>query len=101
MNNKLKKKFRAIGHQLNPALTVASKGLSKPVLTELDRALDDHELIKVKIVGNREERAKVIKQIDNIDSTEVIQIVGGVALVYRSSREPNPALSNISRATFL
>ena len=86
---------------MNPALTVASKGLSKPVLTELDRALDDHELIKVKIVGNREERAKVIKQIDNIDSTEVIQIVGGVALVYRSSREPNPALSNISRATFL
>jgi len=86
---------------LNPALTVASKGLSKPVLTELDRALDDHELIKVKIVGSREERAKVIKQIDKIDATEVIQSVGGVALVYRSSREPNPALSNISRANLL
>ena len=70
-------------------------------MTELDRALDDHELIKVKIVGSREERAKVIKQIDKIDATEVIQIVGGVALVYRSSREPNPALSNISRATLL
>ena len=86
---------------MKPALTIASKGLSKPVLIELNRALDDHELIKVKIVGNREERAKVIKQIDKIDATEVIQIVGGVALVYRSSREPNPALSNISRANLL
>ena len=86
---------------MKPALTVASKGLSKPVLTELNRALDDHELIKVKIVGDREERGEVIKQIGKIDATEVIQIVGGIALVYRRSRAPNPALSNIDRANLL
>ena len=101
MNAKLKKKFRAIGHQLRPSVTVAGKGLSDSVLTEINRALDDHELIKVKILSNRIERAKVIGRISQLEATEVIQIIGGIILIYRPSREPRPTLSNILRAKLL
>lgn len=101
MNGKQKKKFRAIGHSLNPAVTIAGNGLSESVSAELNRALEDHELIKVKIVGDREERAEVIDQLAALDSTEVVQTIGGVALIYRPSRQPNPALSNILRADVL
>ena len=101
MNAKQKKKFRTIGHGLNPAVTVAGNGLSESVLQELNRALDDHELIKVKIVGDREERADIVAAMAELDATEIIQVIGGVALVYRPSREPNPALSNIARANLL
>ena len=101
MNAKQKKKFQAIGHGLKPAVTVAGNGLSETVLAELSRALDDHELIKVKIVGVREERTEIVDAIAELDATEIIQVIGGVALVYRPSREPNPALSNIARANVL
>jgi len=101
MNAKLKKKFRAIGHTLNPAVTVAGNGLSESLLAEINRALDGHELIKVKIVGDREERAEVIEEISQLEATEVVQTIGGVALIYRASREPNPALSNVARANLL
>ena len=101
MNAKLKKKFRAIGHGLNPAVTIAGNGLSDSVVAELNRALDDHELIKVKIVGDRDERADIIAELRQIEASEIIQTIGGVALIYRPAKEPNPALSNISRAGLL
>lgn len=101
MNTKLKKRLRAIGHQLKPVVTIAGNGLSESVVAELERALDDHELIKVKIVAEREDRHEVITAIGELDETEIVQVIGGVVLVYRSSREPNPALSNIQRANLL
>lgn len=101
MNQKLKKKLRAIGHGLKPVVTVAGNGLSENVLAELNRALDDHELIKIKIAGDREERAVVIAELEALDSTEVVQKIGGVALIYRPSREPKPGLSNILRSGVL
>lgn len=101
MNSKQKKKFRAIGHTLNPAVTIAGNGLSESVRAELNRALDDHELIKVKIVGDREERKEIVEALAQLETTEVVQVVGGVALIYRPAREPNPALSNIARAGLL
>ena len=56
-----KKQLRSIGHSLHPLVTVASKGLSENVMTEIKRALFDHELIKVKFsVGDREVKNTLI-----------------------------------------
>ena len=49
LDPELKKRLRGIGHALHPVVTVAGNGLSEGVLTELERALHDHELIKVKL----------------------------------------------------
>ena len=42
-----KKRLRGIGHALHPLVTVAGKGLSESVCLEAERALHDHELIKI------------------------------------------------------
>ena len=101
MNAKLKKKFRAIGHHLKPAVTVGGNGLADSVLAELNRVLDDHELIKVKIVGDRNERAEIIRELSQLEATEIVQTIGGVALIYRPARKAYPPLSNIVRAKLL
>ena len=80
---------------------MAGNGLSDAVLTELNRALDDHELIKVRIIGDREERKLIVAAITAMADTDVIQAIGGVALIYRPARETNPALSNIARTELL
>ena len=43
------KQLRAIGHKLKPVVTVAGKGLTDTVVEEINRALSDHELIKVNL----------------------------------------------------
>ncbi|WP_111640980.1 ribosome assembly RNA-binding protein YhbY [Marinimicrobium alkaliphilum] len=93
-----KKQFRSIGHNLKPVVTVADNGLTEGVLKELNRALNDHELIKVKLaVTEREDRNAVIEQIKALPKVEVIQQVGKIALVYKPAKEPNPKLSNLLR----
>ncbi len=98
MNARLSKRLRAIGHQLKPLVTIADKGLSGSVLDEFNRALDEHELIKVKIMADREARGALVKEIESLAETDVVQVIGRIVLVYRPSREANPSLSNILRA---
>ena len=101
MNGKLKKKLRTIGHGLRAVVTVAGNGLSENVIAELNRALDDHELIKLKMFGDKAERAELVASLKNLPDTSIVQVVGGMALIYRASREPNTALSNIVRSNVI
>ncbi|MDN3640900.1 ribosome assembly RNA-binding protein YhbY [Simiduia curdlanivorans] len=93
-----KKQFRQIGHNLKPIVMVAEKGLSEGLLGEIERALEDHELIKVKIaINDRESRKLAIAELCKLARAEVVQEIGKVALIFRAAREPNPKLSNIMR----
>ena len=94
--NQDSKQLRAIGHKLNPVVTIAGKGLTETVLAELDRALTDHELIKVKLaVGSREARSEISGQICEQTGATLVQSVGSVILLLRTSAKPDPKLSNL------
>ncbi len=98
LNQKDKKRFRAIGHHLSPIVTVAGNGLTDSVFSELTRAIKDHELIKIKVLtGQRDERKATIAEIQQKLDVEVIQSIGKVALIYRAAEKPDPDLSNLLR----
>ncbi len=92
------KQLRAIGHKLKPVVTIAAKGLNENVVKEIDRALTDHEFIKIKLaVGGREARLVVAQELCGKTKSEVIQSVGNIILVLRRSAKPDPKLSNLIR----
>ena len=98
LSTEQKKQFRTIGHSLNPIITVAGKGLTENIQLEVDRALDDHELIKVKFaVGDRAVKQALIRELCDVVEAEIVQEIGHVALIYRPAEEPNPKLSNLMR----
>ncbi|MDF2181198.1 YhbY family RNA-binding protein [Neptuniibacter sp. CAU 1671] len=100
LNPEQKKHYRTIGHNLNPVITVASKGLTEAVQLETDRALEDHELIKVKFaVGDREIKKAMIRELCSIVEAELVQEIGNIALIYRKALKPNPKLSNLLRSS--
>ncbi|SIR03875.1 YhbY family RNA-binding protein [Marinobacterium stanieri] len=93
-----KKHFRTLGHNLNPIVMVAGNGLSENIQLEVDRALEDHELIKVKFaVGDRNLKRQLIRQLCEIVEAKLVQEIGNIALLYRPAQEPNPKLSNLLR----
>ncbi|MES2673470.1 MAG: YhbY family RNA-binding protein [Pseudomonadota bacterium] len=93
-----KKQFRSIGHKLNPIVTIAGNGLSESVLQELNRALDDHELIKVKLgIAEREDRKTITAQLQALPNVELIQEIGKVVILYRGNKKANPKLSNLHK----
>lgn len=98
LTNEQKKQFKSIGHHLKPVLIVAENGLTEGVQAELDRALNDHELIKVQFrITERDDRRAVIDELSKIARCEVVQIIGKMALVYRKNPQANKNLSNLHR----
>lgn len=90
------KRYRTIGHDLKPVVMVSENGLSDGVLNELDRALTDHELIKVKLaIGDREARKQLIQELCSTSGADNIQEIGKVALLYRESNKKNIKTSNV------
>ncbi len=97
-----RKRLRQIGHALNPVVMLGDKGLTESVVEELNRALNDHELIKVKIGGeDREARAATIAEIAEASGAEVVQTIGKIALLYKKAPKQNPKLSNLVRHAHL
>tara|TARA_B000000557_G_C20616416_1_gene376170 strand:- start:86 stop:436 length:351 start_codon:yes stop_codon:yes gene_type:complete len=100
ISNQQKKHFRAIGHNLRPVVTISHKGLTDNLGHEIDRALNDHELIKIKInTPKREVRKEITSQICQQHNAEFIQSIGHIALVYRPSKTTNSKLSNLSQVS--
>jgi RNA-binding protein len=92
------KQLRAIGHKLKPVVTIAGKGLSENVVSEIDRALNDHELIKIKlVVGDKAARMAVAQDLCATTKSELVHSIGSVILVLRRSAKPDPRLSNLIR----
>ena len=92
------RQLRSIGHRLKPVVTVAQRGFTDTIRDEINRALVDHELIKISVRrGSRPERKAVIEEICLACNAELIQSIGNVALLYRHSEKPYPRLSNLLR----
>ena len=93
-----KKQFRAIAHNLNPIIIIGDKGLSEGLYEELERALNDHELIKVKIaIGDRDDRAAITQELLAKTNAQLVQSIGKIAVILRRAAKPNPKLSNLIR----
>lgn len=100
MKNIEKKQYRAIGHGLKPVVTIAGAGLSEGVVSEAERALSDHELIKIKLTAiDRDEKQALVNELCSALKAELVQVIGNTALLLRRSTKPNPKLSNLIRTT--
>lgn len=80
-----KKNLRGQAHQLKPVVIVADKGLSESVVAEIERALNDHELIKVKLRSDRDKRKAWTLSIAEQCQAELVQTIGQVACFYRKN----------------
>lgn len=97
-----RKRLRQIGHALQPVVMIGSQGLTANVIEETLRALNDHELIKVKIAGeDRELRQQLIDQLVEKTQAVNVQQIGKIVLIYKKAAQQNPKLSNLIRYAHL
>jgi RNA-binding protein len=90
--------LKRIAHHLDPVVLVGDQGVSEAVVAETRRALDDHELIKVRLhAGDREQRRAMAQALAQACDAVVIQSIGKVTVLFRKNPEPDPRLSNLAR----
>jgi RNA-binding protein len=80
--------LRGQAHGLKPMLQVGGKGLTDPVVAEIDGALEHHELIKVRIAAeDRDARDAMIAELTKRSGAALVQRIGHVAVLYRQSKD--------------
>lgn len=78
-----KKKLKSEAHSLKPVVMIGQSGLTDAVLAEIELALDHHELIKIKIRAERNERKLISEKICTQTGAELIQSIGQIVAIYR------------------
>ncbi len=81
-----RKKLRSQAHQLKPVVLIGQAGLTDAVLSEIELALDNHELIKIRIrSGDRSVRKTISNEICSAADAELIQTIGQITIIYRKN----------------
>lgn len=79
--------LRGLTHSLQPVVMVADKGLSENVMTEIESALQHHELVKIKLRADRDTRTAWIARISEQCSAEKVHVIGHVACFFRRNKK--------------
>lgn len=83
-----RKKLKARAHALNPIVHLGGKGLTEAVIAEIGRALEAHELIKVRAATlEREAREAAFAEICARLQAQPVQHIGKILVVYRKKPE--------------
>lgn len=87
MTSKERAQLRAKANPLEPIIQIGKDGISDNLIAQADDALDARELIKVRVhletapESPREFADKLAERL----SAEVIQVIGGVIVIYRKA----------------
>lgn len=86
LNKQEKQALVQKAHHLEPVVIIGNKGLTLAVQQEIDISLEKHELIKIKLpTSERGIRDQIIQAILEEQEAELIQTIGRVVVIYRSS----------------
>lgn len=84
MKPSFKQELKAKAHHLKPIIIIGGEGLTPGVQNEIDRALTDHELIKIRVnAEDREERKSITADIIEYHHAELVGSIGHIIIIYR------------------
>lgn len=84
LTEKQRRHLRGLAHHLNPVVQIGNGGVSEGVVAETRRALNDHELIKVRVSGlEREERDEAMNRLAELSESSLVGRIGHIAILYR------------------
>ncbi|MFL5262753.1 MAG: YhbY family RNA-binding protein, partial [Anaeromyxobacteraceae bacterium] len=84
----LRRTLRAAGHHLSPIVQVGKEGATEAVARQLEQALYDHELVKVKVgAESPEDRFEAADRLAAAAGGQLAQILGRTLLVYKRHPE--------------
>lgn len=83
-----KKFLRQLGHELKPVVLIGQNGLHENVMTEIQAALKQHELIKIRAaVGDRDERDEAFAEIQRVTTAVLIKRIGHIGLFFKPNKK--------------
>ena len=88
LSGKQRRYLRSLGHELRPGVQVGRDGIDDGLVAAIDRALTDHELVKIKLgEAANLDRHDAAADLAARTRSEVAQVLGNTVLLYRAHPE--------------
>lgn len=88
LTNAQRQYLRRLAHELRPIVQIGKQGLSDQAMATIDRALDAHELIKVKFLSFQDEKHELSQTMSDQLGAVLVSLIGNVATLYRRQSDP-------------
>ncbi len=80
--------LKGLAHPMKPVLIMGEKGVTESFLAEAERAIEYHELIKIRISGDdREAKKAIAAEITTALNAVMIQHIGNVITLFKRNHE--------------
>ena len=91
MTGKQKRYLRSLAHSLKPVVQIGKQGLSRETLIQIEKQLDDHELIKVRVLeASPQDHRECNQALEKNESFEVVQLIGKLWFFIVQGRKNQP-----------
>lgn len=77
--------LRSLAHDLDPTTNIGKNGITDEVIVHINKALSEHELIKVKFQAMKDEKEGLTASISERTGAELVEIIGHIAIFYRQN----------------
>ncbi len=84
-------------HGLQPVVQVGKFGLTDEVVAAVDKALGDHELVKVKFISFKDEKDDLARQVGTKIDATLVRVVGNIAIYYRHQPDPEKRVVHLPK----
>ncbi len=88
MTSQQRKHLRGLAHHLDPVVMIGKQGLTDGIIAATAKALDAHELIKVRFLDFKEEKKDLTAELAEATASEIAGIIGHVAILYKEHPDP-------------
>ena len=88
LSNKQISRLKSLAQRLEPVVYVGKAGVTDELLAAVEQALSHHELIKIKFTAFKEEKESLAAEMAARTNSELVWIVGHVAVLYRAQTDP-------------
>ncbi len=82
-----KRKLKSLAHKLKPVVLIGQKGITESLVKAVDKALEDHELIKVKFIDLKDEKHELLEKVVADTKSFLVNLIGNTAIIYRENPE--------------
>jgi len=89
LTGKQRKELTKLGHDLSPVVYIGKNGLTDETTGALDKALNDHELVKLRFVEWKKSREEIARRIAKRTDAVLVRVIGNTALIYRQHPDPD------------
>ena len=88
LSGKERRHLRGLAHGLKPLVHVGKNGVTEGVIDDTDRALRDHELVKIRFLDYKDQRQELSQTIAEETRSGIVEIIGNALILYRESPDP-------------